>query len=283
VNYRSLITLAVLCLAKSTCYAPWFPKMNRKGNMVGGWGWNRAAFTDSDIHFSGKDYNFTLYKVVAKDRQTPFSADTYFGLYTMTIPQTNIRGGYFITDNIVITAGVDHMKYVMVQDQAVGFSGNISDATFGDMVHDGRVKLTDQFLTYEHTDGLNYLNAEVEYFQGIYHSRRFQLNCYAGIGAGALMPKSNVKLMGYPRNDQFHLAGYGTDIKLGLEFLFLRHFFIRLEGKSGFINMPDVVTRKASVEDRASQHFFFVATDGMFGFNIPLTRKVRDVANPGVE
>lgn len=251
----------------------WLPEMDRKGDLFGCWGWNRAMFSNSDITFKGDDYDFTLMDVRAKDRQSRFEADVYFGLTTMTIPQTNMRFGYFLTDHLAITGGVDHMKYVMVQYQKVAFEGSIDDATYASMAQNGQVVLTPNFLTFEHTDGLNYINTELEYFQGIYHSKNFQFNGFGGIGVGAMMPKSNVKLMGYPRNDAFHLAGIGTDVKLGIELLFWRHFFLRYEGKLGYINMPSIVTRKASIADRASQQFCFASTDGMFGFNIPLKKK----------
>ena len=108
--------------------------IHRKGSVFGGWGWNRSTYTQSDISFRGDDYNFTLHNVEAKDRQTPFDAKTYFGLKTVTIPQTNIKLGYFINDHVAVTVGVDHMKYVMVQNQTVAFSGTINDETFMSMV-----------------------------------------------------------------------------------------------------------------------------------------------------
>ena len=46
--------------------------VSRKGSFYFYWGWNRDAYTKSDISFSGNDYNFTLDNVVAKDRQSPF-------------------------------------------------------------------------------------------------------------------------------------------------------------------------------------------------------------------
>lgn len=260
---------AFICMS---CCAQWFPSIDRKGNAFAGWGWNRAAFSNSDIHFRGANYNFTLSDVHAKDRQTAFNGKTYFGPKTMTIPQTNIRGGFFFGKNWSLTVGVDHMKYVMVQDQTVSLTGQIGDPQYAEMVHNGQIELTDNFLTFEHTDGLNYLNAELECYQGIYHSRNFQFNAFAGFGAGALMPKSNVKLMGYPRNDQFHLAGYGGDLKAGIELLFCKIFFLKYEVKGGYINMPNIVTRAASEQDRASQHFMFAATDGMFGVNVTLVK-----------
>lgn len=267
-NLLRLHSLILLVMIASTIHAQWFPEMHRKGNFFGGWGWNRAAYTNSDIHFTGDDYDFTLFNVQAKDRQTEFEAKTYFGLKTLTIPQTNMKLGYFINDHIAITLGVDHMKYVMVQNQNVAFEGSIDDEVFMNMIENNVVKLTQQFLTYEHTDGLNYLLSEIEFYQGLYSSNFININGYGGFGLGAIMPKSNVKLMGYPRNDQFHLAGVGTNLKCGIELLLGNHFYVRGEAKCGYINMPDIITRAASISDRASQQFGFAAIDFMIGFNI---------------
>ena len=261
-------SLLILLLTAFVARAEWFPEMQRKGNFFGGWGWNRSMYTNSDIHFQGDDYNFTLYNVQAKDRQTQFEAKTYFGLKTLTIPQTNMKFGYFLNDHVALTLGVDHMKYVMVQNQKVVFDGSIDDATYMNMVEDNSVKLTPQFLTFEHTDGLNYLLAEIEFYQGIYSGGFVDINAYGGIGAGALMPKSNVKLMGYARNDEYHFAGFGTNVKCGAEVLLGNHFYVRGEAKCGYINMPDIVTREESISDRASQQFGFAAIDFMIGFNI---------------
>ena len=257
-------SLLILLLTAFVARAEWFPEMQRKGNFFGGWGWNRAAYTNSDIHFNGEGYDFTLHNVQAKDRQTPFDAKTYFGLKTLTIPQTNMKFGYFLNDHIALTLGVDHMKYVMVQNQNVAFDGSIDDATYLNMVEDNSVQLTSEFLTFEHTDGLNYLLAEIEFYQGIYAGGFVDINAYGGIG----MPKSNVKLMGYPRNDEYHFAGFGTNVKCGAEVLLGNHFYVRGEAKCGYINMPDIVTREESISDRASQQFGFAAIDFMIGFNI---------------
>jgi len=276
-----LHSVLIFLIASTISHAQWFPEMQRQGNFFGGWGWNRARYTNSDIHFKGDDYDFTLFNVQAKDRQTQFEAKTYFGLKTLTIPQTNMKLGYFINDHIAITAGFDHMKYVMVQNQNVEFEGSIDDATYMGMVSDNVVKLTPQFLTFEHTDGLNYLLTEIEFYRGIYSGGFIDLNAYGGLGAGALMPKSNVKLMGYPRNDEFHFAGFGTNLKCGAEVLLGNHFYVRGEAKCGYINMPDIVTRAASISDRASQQFGFAAIDFMIGFNITHRKSSKQITeNP---
>jgi hypothetical protein len=268
-RYIFLVTLTLFSCSLS---AQWFEAVHRKGELYGGWGWNRASYTKSDIHFKGEGYDFTLREVYAKDRQTAFKADTYFGLKTMTIPQTNMRFGYFLNDHFSIAFGVDHMKYVMQQYQIVDFEGHIDDPKYASMVQDGKVEMYPEFLKFEHTDGLNYLHAELEYHQGIYHSKPFSVNTLGGAGFGAMLPKSNVTLMGYPRNDQFHLAGFGLSAQFGVELIFYKYFFLRFAYKTGFIDMPDILTRGEGFSDRASQHFFFAERSGMFGFVLPLKK-----------
>jgi len=70
--------------------------------------------------------------------------------------------------------------------------------------------------------------------------------------------------MGKERHDDFHVSGYGTSIKAGLNFTFFKYFTIEGGLKGGYINMPDIRTTK-STSDHASQHFFFFEKIISFG------------------
>lgn len=109
--------------AQENAFAP-----NGKGNFYVFWGWNRANYTKSTIHFTGDDYDFTLNKVVAKDRQSQFSSRIYLNPANLTIPQTNLRFGYYFKDKWQLSMAVDHMKYVMVNDQTVKMMGRIANS-----------------------------------------------------------------------------------------------------------------------------------------------------------
>ena len=87
-------------------------KNTNKGKFFFYWGWNRANFSVSDIHFTGDNYDFTLRNVKAKDRQTPFSFNDYLNPVNITIPQNNYRIGYFLKEHYTISLGVDHMKWL---------------------------------------------------------------------------------------------------------------------------------------------------------------------------
>ncbi|WP_370514396.1 MULTISPECIES: hypothetical protein [unclassified Flavobacterium] len=246
---------------------------HNKGKFFVSWGGNRDSYTKSDVTFKGKDYNFTLDNITADDKPKGWHID-YINPTRMTIPQTNFRLGYFINDHYSIAIGVDHMKYVMTQGQTANITGAVSAGTPYDGVYNNSpIVLTKEFLTFEHTDGLNYVNTEfsrhddISKLFKIKNTDKIQVNVTEGFGLGLLYPKTNTKLLGKERHDDFHVSGYGTSLKAGLNITFFKHFYIQGELKGGYINMPDIRTTK-STEDSASQNFFFfqriIAFGGIF-------------------
>ncbi|MDC8106686.1 MULTISPECIES: hypothetical protein [Chryseobacterium] len=231
--------------------------LSKKGQMFVFFGWNRAAFSNSDINFSGNGYNFQLNNVSAHDRPTKFGI-VYFDPTWFTVVQYNFRAGYFIKDNLALVLGIDHMKYVMDQNQTVNFKGHISDPTYAGMVQNGQVNLADEkFLTFEHTDGLNYENLGLERYQSLINKKNIDLVWSYGAGIGVMFPKSNVRLFGNERSDRFHVAGMGTDVRTSLNLVFWNHWMARLEGKFGYINMWDIKTTLNNKPDKARQDFVF--------------------------
>lgn len=256
-------------IAQEAAIQPENYTVHNKGKFFINWGGNREHFSKSDITFEGKGYHFTIEDVKAHDKPKGVHMD-YINPTRMTIPQTNFRVGYFFTDKYSISIGVDHMKYVMTQNQTVNMSGTISGhAPFDGTYHHEPTVMTEDFLKFEHTDGLNYVNTELTRMDDVskyigLHKHNLQLNTVFGAGGGILYPKTNATLMGQQRHDDFHVSGYGVDVKAGLNVTFLKYFFIQTEIKGGYINMNDIRTTY-SPEDRASQHFYFMQTNVVLG------------------
>lgn len=235
-----------------------------KGKFYIFWGGNRESFSKSDIRFKGEDYDFTLYDVTAHDKPKGFHID-YFNPIRMTIPQTNFRIGYFITDKYNVSIGFDHMKYVMHNDRRVAYSGNYPNAgSYNENPVNGQLTLDKDFLLFEHTDGLNYVNTEIsrvdditKYISKTINTDKFQINVTEGIGGGFLYPKTNTTLLGKERYDEFHVSGYGLSAKVGLNVTFFKYFFIQTELKGGYIEMNDIRTTK-NKSDSAEQNFWFL-------------------------
>ncbi len=269
-----ILTFIFICATLLFSTQDAFSQSHKKGSFYIYWGWNRASYTKSDITFSGNNYDFTLSDVIAKDRQTKFNFKTYFNPTTITIPQYNFRIGYHINDKYNISIGIDHMKYVMQNNQIVNIVGHIdSTGTIYDGVYqnDDQINLSPDFLLFEHTDGLNYINTEFRRMDDLISRKNWSLSITEGVGVGALYPRTNTTILHHPRYDEFHLSGFGADAVLGLNFTFCKYFFIQPEAKLGYINMPDIRTTM-DVSDKAKQDFFFAQANVVFGVCIN-TRK----------
>ncbi|MFD2917240.1 hypothetical protein [Psychroserpens luteus] len=246
-----------------------------KGELYFYWGWNRSWYNNSDIHFKGKDYNFTLSDVKAKDRQTPFSIDKYLNPGNATIPQYNFRIGYYFKDNYSLSIGIDHMKYVVVQNQQVLIDGTISNtsSSYDGSYTNESIILAEDFLKFEHTDGLNYLNVDIRKdFNLINKNKSIAIDGLAGVGLGILIPRTNTTLLNNERYDEFHLSGYGLNGLTGLKTTFFNWFFIQSELKGGYINMPNIRTTRFTA-DSASQNFLFAQANIVFGVQFSLSNK----------
>lgn len=248
---------------------------HNKGKFTISWGGNREKYSKSDITYKGDNYFFMVEDAVAHDKPKGWHID-YITPGRMTIPQTNFKLGYFITDNYSVSIGVDHMKYVMTQNQIANVSGEINypathpSSQFNGIYNRTPLEMTEDFLMFEHTDGLNYVYTEfarqddISDWLGIKNTDKFQVNINEGVGLGVLYPKTNTTLMGQARHDEFHISGFGTSLKAGLNLVLFKYFTIEGDLKGGYINMPAIRTTQ-STSDSAKQSFFFVQTIIAFG------------------
>ena len=240
----------------------------KKGKFFISWGGNRETYSKSDITFKGDDYNFTIKDATAIDKPKGWHTD-YINPTRMTIPQTNVKIGYFISDKYAISFGVDHMKYVMERNESRRLEGFIDlpenelGAIYNATYNNDLFLVTEDFLKFEHTNGLNYVHLEftrVDDISSIFHignTDKLQVNFTEGIGGGILYPKTNTTLMAKDRYDEFHLAGYGFSVNAGLNLTFFKHFFVEADLKGGYIDMPDIRTT-SNTSESASQHFFYL-------------------------
>jgi hypothetical protein len=264
-----------------------------KGKFTIAWGGNRDYYTTSDITFTGDYHDFTIDNTVAHDKPKGWNID-YVTPGAMTTPQTNFKLGYFFNDHYSISLGEDHMKYVMTQNQTANVTGYInlpadqSGSYYNGVYNNTPVDMSQNgaqeggfeegttqegipaFLMFEHTDGLNYLYAEIarqddiSSLFGIKNIDKFQVNINEGYGFGFLYPKTNTTLLGQERHDDFHVSGFGNSLKAGLNLTFFKYFTVEGVVKGGYIYMPDIRTTQIST-DRASQEFFFFETIVNFG------------------
>lgn len=184
--------------------------------------------------------------------------------------------GYFISDKYTVSFGVDHMKYVMNRNRNRTINGFINlpnsetGSQYNGIYNNQDFFVSEDFLKFEHTNGLNYAYLEFARYDDIssvfnlQNTDKFQINITEGIGSGILYPQSNTTLLEKERYDEFHLSGYGISLHAGLNFTFFKHFFMQLDLKGGYFNMPDIRTT-SNIKESASQHFFYLQRVISFG------------------
>lgn len=246
-------------------------KLSKKGNMYIYWGWNREWYANSALHLKGDGYDFVLKNVSARDRQSPFNAKLYLNPSSATIPQYNFRVGYFINDKFNISLGVDHMKYIVIQNQTVNIVGNINNSKtdYNGQYKGESIVLKEELLKLEHTDGLNFINIDLRRSHDCWSTNKVAFNVLAGLGAGILLPRTDATVLGKPRHDEFHLSGFGISGVVGINVSICKYFFIQSEYKIGYISMPDILTTYEAA-DRADQKILFSQYNVVFGSNIYL-------------
>ena len=249
---------------------------SRKGDFYFHWGYNHSWYGKSDINFKGPGYDFTLKDVVARDRQSPLSWD-YLNPSLISVPQYNIRFGYFFKDNYSISIAWDHMKYVVDVPQTVAITGTIGNMISEPAVPTGShagtytgqmINLTPDVLTFEHTDGFNYANIEVERYDDIWvaPSRRTSLTLETGLGGGMMVPRSDVRLFTQGRNNHWNVAGYGFSAKAGLKFYITKGLYLQNSTKIGTTNLKTIHTTGNDKLDKASQKINYVENLTVLGY-----------------
>lgn len=241
----------------------------QKGRIEVLWGWNRDAYSASDIRFTGEGYDFTLHGVRASDRPSDISIE-YLSPTKLTLPQTNLRINYSIEEHWAVGIAFDHMKYVMAQGQQVGVSGTLPEIA-AQRAQGGSITLDREFLTYEHTDGLNFVNARIERRDRLarLNAIRLDIASAAGLSVGALVPRTACRFPGKELSDDYHLSGGGLGLHAGARLTFLGCIVIVAEAHGGRIWMPDVRTTHEA-RDRASQSFWFFEGAVLVGASIRL-------------
>lgn len=266
----------------------------RKGKIFMFWGYNRAAYTHSNMRFWGSGYDFRISDIRATDNPLPVSS-TYINPGAFTVPQFNYRIGYFLGDKTFISLGSDHMKYTMVK-QATHLTGHINaglenTGTYNNTevavaenpdVNNPGPGIIDNLphgfvSNFEHCDGLNDFGFEIGRLEQLWISKNHKhaVAILGSAGPGLVIPDTDADVLGQPgkhsmekNRKSYHLAGYSFSAALGFQLDLFNHLMIQARLKAGYMNLPDILT--TTLGGKASQHFGFIEPMCVIGYTFHL-------------
>ncbi len=223
---------------------------SKKGSMYFYWGYNRSTYSTTNLHFNGPNYDFTLYNLRGKDRPTKFGWG-YFDPSRLTIPQYNVRLGYYITDRFTISFGSDHMKFIVEENQKTRISGVITSAAserYEGAYLNEEIDLENDLLQFEHSDGFNFASLDVGYLFPVFKKEKFSMFLNLGIGGIWIVTKTKVKVFNEGLDNDFHIAGYSLAGKVGPRLEYKNRFFLLCEMKGGYATLPSVLIKNDDPE-----------------------------------
>lgn len=270
---KKIITLSILFLLTASAHAQ--TKRNKpkntdqKGALYFYWGYNRSAYTKTNLHFTGPGYDFTFEGAKARDRQEK-QFITYVNPATLTIPQFNMRLGYNFWKHYSISLGWDHMKYIMNDDQTVSLNGNIDPGV--DPYWSGNYSHVPTFLAhdhihYENSNGMNFIRVQAARNDQWYQTRKngwFGVSTIFGISGGMILSFNDWHFGGTNTIATVSLSGYGFAANAGLRLTFFKHIFLQTNIAGGFVHQVHVKTRPNG-PDYAQQKLGYIASETVFG------------------
>ncbi len=248
--------------------------VNRKmGKFYFTWGYTRAWYSKSDIHVSNNtnhyypetgrthNYDFTIYDAKANDRadfnQIP-------DIVNITIPQFVFRVGYYFKKykDIGIEINYDHAKYVVRDYQTVHIKGHFN----GEYIDKDTLLNPYNLLHFEHTDGANFWMLNFVKRWSLFNpSKKLNIGYVVKPGAGVVIPRTDVTVLGTRMNNDWHIAGWIAGIENGIRIEFLKHGVFEFVGKGVFADFRrSLVLGKNN--GKASHHFFALQLTATLGF-----------------
>lgn len=274
ITSASILLLTTHLFSQDICDCPSQSKIG-KGTFYFSWGYNKDWFSKSDIHFKNttteydqqkgtpKSYDFTIYDVEATDR--PGFKD--IARTDLTIPQYVYRLGYYFNNkkDLGIEINFDHTKYIMKDYQTLHVEGTIH----GQEINQDTLISPKDFLHFEHSDGANFLMLNFIKRQRLLVSndKKHWLSGIVKIGAGPVIPRTEVTLFGENLNNKFHIAGYCMGLEAGLRYDAFKYVFIEYTAKGAFANYTNVLVID---EGKANHHFWAFENILSLGFQFPI-------------
>lgn len=273
---RTYLTSILFCLLIFPSSIGWsqnysFKKKfgTQKNTIYFHWGYNRSIYSKSDVNFYSPIYDFTVKDLRASDRPSREFA-TYVNPATITVPQFNIRLGWYYKFRWDISVGYDHMKYVMQRNQNLYINGDAGETTTSELNGEytdatGLIPIRHQDLSYENTNGLNYISVQLSNTAPLYktNKRKFAIQRRIGMGAGPVITQTDFTWDGQQYHTDLGFSGYGVSAHGGIRFDFFNRFYLMSNWSGGFIHLPK--NRTAPNDELFVKHKFVYAQWELLG------------------
>ncbi|HZH86294.1 MAG TPA: hypothetical protein VFD77_03185 [Brumimicrobium sp.] len=214
---------------------------NGQGTLFAQVGYNRSAYTSSDVQFKGNSYSFYLRGTEIKDNEEAKGMNEFF---SSSSPQISIKLGYFIKPKWALTLSFDRYNTFFKENQGVTLDGTIAPGTHSDYSGNYTEVINlkrSQFDIAQHS-GVNSISFGVQRNDILYKSKKaeFALHAVYGLKLGALLTTVDYTFDNYTTQNITSLCGIGASAEIGVRFEFYQHVFLQAGLNGGVLNQNNI-------------------------------------------
>lgn len=240
-----------------------------KGMFYISWGYNREAYSNSDIHFKNTEtdnYDFVLVNAPAHDKAGFNDGLSNFLDRDLTIPQYNLHLGYMFNNkhDLGIELSWDHLKYVVNDNATMHITGQIR----GNQI-DKDTFVTPNFIHLQHTNGNNYLMLNLVKRRTFYTNKYISVDVLGKVGAGPLVSYSISTILGNNNSGRFRIHGYVIGTSICSRLNIYKYLFIQPSFQFAFADYLSTELGADAV-GRATHRFTSYTFMLEGGFNFPV-------------
>jgi hypothetical protein len=265
----------LLCLFILTCvYQPVTGQRNSKlntngqGTLFAQIGYNRSAYSNSDVILNSNKYDIVLNSTSIQDNEEGSGMGDFF---SGSSPQINIKLGYFIKPKWAITIGFDRYNTYFQNNQRVELEGTFapgSHSEYSGSVNEEIILTRDQFNIAQ-SSGINFLSIGVQRNDLLLKSRKseFAFHTLYGIQVGPLITQVDYTFDNYTAPGVSSLSGIGVAASIGVRLEFFQYIYLQLELDGGILNQNNI--RLSENESTAGEQVIgFISPSIQLGFNV---------------
>src|SRR5690554_3866310 len=227
-----VVCLILLSVVFQPAFAQRKSKLNTngKGTLFAQVGYNRSAYSNSNVALNGNNYDIVLNNTIIKDNAEGKGMGSFL---SSSSPQISIKLGYFIQPKWALTLGFDRYNTFFKNNQTVGLEGTFSPeghSSFSGPVNEDILLTRDQFNIAQ-SRGINFISIGVQRNDQHFKSRKaeFAFHTLYGIQAGPLLTQVDYTYDGYTTPTVSSLSGIGVAANIGIRLQFMQYIYLQLE------------------------------------------------------
>jgi len=216
------------------------------------WGYNGDSYTKSDLHISqptlGND--FTFVDVRARDSK----AWTDLFSHSLFVPQYNVRLGVFLNEKWGLELALDHIKWIVREDQEVRMTGTLNGSAV-----DTKVALTEDVLRYQLNNGANpiFFNLLRRFHLAGEPRRTGHIALLLKAGGGFAVPHTENRLFGEANDKGFQpFKGWNLDAAAAARAHLWKGLYFEFEDKFVYANYFGVKVDRGTAEHSVKANEF---------------------------